>query len=118
MTGLLTSVGIPLAELFRNTSNILDKLAECQNRVNKNFNVVFYNDSYDDEMINELFKKHTDKISKLNMRVTKKLDDGCFFHINVRPVHRYGYDGDTIQGLDHFIKLLKHVDTRITEGYK
>ena len=69
-------------------------------------------------MIDELFEKHVDKISKLNVRVTKNSNDGSFFHINVRPVHRYGYAGDTIQGLDHFMKLLKHVDTRIIEGYK
>ena len=118
MSGLVKSVGIPLIELFANTSNLLDKLVECQNRVNKKFSVVFYNESYDSSMVDELLKKHADKISKLNVTVTKKLTDGSLFNINVRPVHRYGYIGDTIRGLDHFIKLLKHIDVRMVEGYK
>ena len=118
MNGLVKSVGIPLTELFTNTSNILDKLTECQNRVTGNFRIIFYNESYDSNAVDELFKEHIDKISKLNVTVTKNLNSGTFFHINVRPVHRYGYMGDTIRGLDHFIKLLKHVDTRVIEGYK
>lgn len=118
MNKLLRSVGIPLGELFKNTSDILGKIAECQNRVNKKFNVVFYNESYDTKSIDTLFKEHVGEISKLNVSVTKNLDEGSFFHINVIPVHRFGYSGNTIQGLDHFIKLLIHVDTRVIQGYK
>lgn len=118
MNSLTKSVGISLTELFTNTSSILDKLIECQTRITGNFRIILYNESYDSKAIDELFKEHADKISKLNVTVTKNLTNGTFFHINIRPVHRYGYMGDTIRGLDHFIKVLKHVDTRMIDGYK
>jgi hypothetical protein len=116
MNKLLRSVGIPLGELFENPSDILGKITECQDRVNKKFNIVFYNESYDTKSIDALFKKHKREISELNVSVTKNLDDGSFFHINVIPVHRFGYSGNIIDGLDHFIKLLQHVDIRVEQG--
>ena len=118
----LRSVGIPLKELFNNPSGILDKLLECQSAAQSNFRVVFYNDSYDSEVIEKLFKAHADKIFKLNLAITKDLNESSFFHINyapeTTPMHRYGYVGDPISGLDAFLKLLAHINVRIQEGYR
>jgi len=118
----LTSIGIPLSDVFDNPEPILKKLLDCHEITGSNLRVLFYNKIHDGVEIEKFLKKYADLVFKLNITITKDLDEVSFFHINhdpsTNPFHRYGYRGDAMSGLKQFIQLMKHINTRAQEGYR
>ena len=111
------SVGIRLDNIVKSTEieqNILRKLAECKKISGKMFKVIFWHENLTEKQCKDFIKRNQKILFDFNSEITKD-PKNLWFWINSGKnnfIHRYKYEGDIIDGLNVYLKIVNHMKKR------
>ena len=93
---------------------VLENIRRCSNIVGKMFQVIFWHENLLEEDCKEFVKRNEKLLFEVNTKITKRFEP-VWFLINSRNEKspcRYRYEGDILDGIVEYLKIIKHIQKR------
>ena len=93
---------------------ILENVKRCSKLVGKLFQVVFWHENLTENDCKEFVKRNEKLLFEVNTKITKRFNDAWFLidSENEKSVWRYKHEGDILQGIVEYLKLVNHMFKR------
>ena len=93
---------------------ILENIRRCSKLVGKLFKVVFWHENLTEQNCKDFVKRNEQLLFEVNTKITKRFEP-VWFLINSRNEKspcRYRYEGDILDGIVEYLKIIKHIQKR------
>jgi hypothetical protein len=109
------SIGMKLNDVIKDKDTeqvILENIRRCSNIVGKFFKVVFWHDNLTEQECKDFVKRNEHLLFEVNTTITK-IQEKVWFSIGADKSNgRYTFDGDILQGISEYLKIIKHINKR------
>ena len=110
------SIGMKLNDVIKDEDTeqvVLENIKRCSRLVGKFFKVVFWHDGLSEEICKDFIKRNEKLLFEVNTKITKNKEE-VWFSIG-DGVGRYRFDGDILQGISQYLKIINHMKKRDKE---
>ena len=90
---------------------ILENIRRCSNLVGKYFKVIFWHENLTEKQCKDFIKRNEKLLFQVNTKITK-IPEGVWFSIDLKNNGRYTFDGDILQGVSQYLKIINHMKKR------
>ena len=90
---------------------ILENIRRCSNIVGRTFKVVFWHVNLTEQNCKDFVKRNEHLLFEVNTKITKIQED-VWFLIGEGKDGRYRFDGDILQGISQYLKIINHIKKR------
>ena len=96
---------------------ILENIRRCSNIVGKWFKVVFWHVNLTEQECKDFVKRNEHLLFEVNTKITKRFENVWFLidSENEKSHGRYRYDGDILNGIAQYLKIINHIKKRDRE---
>jgi hypothetical protein len=113
------SIGMKLDDVIKDRDMeqvILENIRRCSTIVGKVFKVVFWHENLTEKDCKAFVKRNEKLLFEIHTKITKIQED-VWFSIGESKVKegRYTFDGDILQGISHYLKIINHMKKRDRE---
>ena len=91
---------------------ILENIRRCSNIVGKYFKIVFWHENLTEEDCRDFVKRNEKLLFEVNTKITKVQEDVWFSIDSKKSSGRYTFDGDILQGVSQYLKIINHMKKR------
>ena len=110
------SIGMKLDDVIKDEDTeqvILENIRRCSNIVGKWFKVVFWHVNLTEQNCKDFVKRNEHLLFEVNTKITKIKEDVWFFIGDGEDkAGRYRFDGDILNGISEYIKIINHIKKR------
>ena len=109
------SIRIKLNDVIRDTDTeqtILENIRRCSNIVGKEFKVVFWHVNLTEQNCKDFVKRNEHLLFEVNTTITKTQEKVWFSIGTEKSNGRYTFDGDILQGVSQYLKIINHMKKR------
>ena len=112
------SMRMKLDDVIRNKDveqTILENVRRCSTLVGIEFQVVFWHDNLTEQNCKDFVKRNEHLLFEVNTKITKIKEDVWFLIGEGKgkdKAGRYRYDGDILNGISEYIKIISHMKKR------
>ena len=96
---------------------ILENVRRCSTLVNKEFQVIFWHETLTEKDCKDFVQRNEKLLFEVNTKITKRFDNVWFLidSENEKSHGRYRYDGDILNGIAQYLKIINHMKKRDSE---
>ena len=108
------SIGMKLNDVIKDKDTeqvILENIRRCSNIVGKWFKVVFWHVNLTEQNCKDFVKRNEHLLFEVNTTITKT-QEKVWFSIGEGKDGRYIFDGDILQGISEYLKIINHIKKR------
>jgi len=108
------SIGMKLNDVIKDKDTeqiILENIRRCSNIVGKGFKVVFWHVNLTEQNCKDFVNRNEHLLFEVNTKITKTKED-VWFLIGGGNGSRYSFDGDILQGISQYLKIINHMKKR------
>ena len=108
------SIGMKLNDVIKDKDTeqvVLENIRRCSNLVGKSFKVVFWHVNLTEQECKDFVKRNEHLLFEVNTKITKIQED-VWFSIGEGKDGRYRFDGDILQGISQYLKIINHIKKR------
>ena len=108
------SIGMKLNDVIKDKDTeqvVLENIRRCSNIVGKWFKVVFWHVNLTEQECKDFVKRNEHLLFEVNTKITKVQED-VWFSIGEGKDGRYRFDGDILQGISQYLKIINHIKRR------
>ena len=116
------SIGMKLDDVIKDKDTeqvVLENIRRCSNLVDKLFKVVFWHENLTEQNCKDFVKRNEHLLFEVNTKITKIQEDVWFLigesKDNEVEDGRYRFDGDILQGISQYLKIINHMKKRDSE---
>ena len=93
---------------------ILENIRRCSNIVGKLFKVVFWHVNLTEQNCKDFVKRNEHLLFEVHTKITKRFENTWFLinSRNEKSSGRYRYEGDILEGIVQYIKIINHIKKR------
>ena len=91
---------------------ILENIRRCSKLVGKLFKVVFWHVNLTEQECKDFVKRNEHLLFEVNTKITKVQEDVWFSIDSKKGSGRYTFDGDILQGISQYLKIINHIKKR------
>ena len=109
------SIGMKLNDVIKDKDTeqvILENIRRCSNIVGKWFKVVFWHVNLTEQECKDFVKRNEHLLFEVNTKITKVQEDVWFSIDSEKGNGRYTFDGDILQGISQYLKIINHIKKR------
>ena len=113
------SIGMKLNDVIKDKDTeqiILENIRRCSNLVGKLFKVVFWHENLTEQECKDFVKRNEHLLFEVHTKITKVQEDVWFLigesKDNEVGDGRYRFDGDILQGISEYLKIINHMRKR------
>jgi hypothetical protein len=109
------SIGMKLNDVIKDKDTeqvILENIRRCSNIVGKEFKVVFWHVNLTEQNCKDFVKRNEHLLFEVNTKITKIKEDVWFSIDLEKGSGRYTFDGDILNGISQYIKIINHMKKR------
>ena len=90
---------------------VLENIRYCRNLVGKQFRVIFWNKTLTDKQCEEFVKRNEHLLFEVHTKITKRFNMTWYLIQSDGDKSRWRYksEGDILDGIASYIKLVKHI---------
>ena len=91
---------------------VLENIRYCRQLVGKQFRVIFWNDNLTEEECGEFVKRNEHLLFEVHTEITKRFNMAWYLIKSDDDKSRWRYksEGDILDGIASYIKLIKHMN--------
>ena len=91
---------------------VLENIRRCSTLVGREFQVVFWHDNLTEQNCKDFVKRNEHLLFEVNTTITK-IQEKVWFSIGTeKGGDRYTFDGDILQGISQYLKIINHIKKR------
>ena len=108
------SIGLKLNDVIKDKDTeqvVLENIRGCSKLVGRFFKVVFWHDSLTEKQCKDFIKRNEKLLFEVNTKITKNKEE-VWFLIGEGNNGRYRFDGDILQGISQYLKIINHMKKR------
>ena len=90
---------------------ILENIRRCSKLVGKSFKVVFWHVNLTEQNCKDFVKRNEHLLFEVHTQITKRIVP-VWFTIGEGKDGRYTFDGDILQGISQYLKIINHMKKR------
>ena len=108
------SIGMKLNDVIKDKDTeqtILENIRRCSNIVGKWFKVVFWHVNLTEQNCKDFVKRNEHLLFEVNTQITKRIIP-VWFTISDGREGRYTFDGNILQGISQYLKIINHMKKR------
>ena len=95
---------------------ILENVRRCSTLVGREFQVVFWHEHLTEQNCKDFVKRNEHLLFEVNTKITKIQEDVWFLiGEGEDKAGRYRFDGDILNGISEYIKIINHIKKRDNE---
>ena len=94
---------------------VLENIRRCSTLVGREFQVVFWHDNLTEQNCKDFVKRNEHLLFEVNTKITKVQEDVWFSIDSKKGSGRYTFDGDILQGISQYLKIVNHIKKRDKE---
>ena len=109
------SIGMKLNDVIKDKDTeqvILENIRRCSNIVGKRFKVVFWHVNLTEQNCKDFVNRNEHLLFEVNTKITKTKEDVWFSIDSKKGSGRYTFDGDILQGISQYLKIINHIKKR------
>ena len=109
------SIGMKLDDIIEDKDTeqiILENIRRCSNIVGKFFKVVFWHVNLTEQECKDFVKRNEHLLFEVNTKITKTQEKVWFSIDSKKSSGRYTFDGDILQGISQYLKIINHIKKR------
>ena len=93
---------------------ILENVRRCSKLVGRMFRVIFWHVNLTEQNCKDFVKRNEHLLFEVNTKITKRYTDVWFLinSKNEKSTWRYMHDGDILEGIVEYIKIINHMKKR------
>ena len=91
---------------------ILENVRRCSTLVGIEFQVVFWHVNLTEQNCKDFVKRNEHLLFEVNTKITKVQEDVWFSIDLEKGSGRYTFDGDILQGISEYLKIINHMKKR------
>ena len=93
---------------------VLENIRRCSTLVGREFQVVFWHVNLTEQQCKDFVKRNEHLLFEVNTKVTKRFENVWFLidSENEKSHGRYRYDGDILNGIAEYLKIINHMKKR------
>ena len=113
------SIGMKLNDVIKNKDTeqvVLENIRRCSKIVGKYFKVIFWHDGLTEKQCKNFVKRNEKLLFQVNTKITKIPED-VWFSIGAGTGGRYRFDGDILEGISQYLKIVNHINKRDKNGH-
>ena len=107
------SIGMKLNDVIKDKDTeqvVLENIRRCSNIVGRFFKVVFWHDNLTEQNCKDFVNRNEHLLFEVNTTITKT-QEKVWFLIG-EGNGRYRFDGEILQGISQFLKIINHIKKR------
>ncbi len=111
------SIGMKLNDVIKDKDTeqtILENIRRCSKIVGKYFKVVFWHDGLSQKECKNFVKRNEKLLFEINTKITK-IQEPVWFLIGEGVGSRYHSEGDILEGIVNYLKIVNHIKKRDKE---
>mgnify|MGYP005647167115 FL=1 len=108
------SIGMKLNDVIKDKDTeqvVLENIRRCSNIVGKWFKVVFWHVKLTEQECKDFVKRNEHLLFEVHTQITKRIIP-VWFTIGDGREGRYTFDGDILQGISQYLKIINHIKRR------
>ena len=108
------SIGMKLNDVIEDKDTeqvILENIRRCSNIVGKMFKVIFWHVNLTEQECKDFVNRNEHLLFEVNTKITKVQED-VWFSIGEGKDGRYRFDGEILQGISQYLKIINHMKKR------
>ena len=112
------SIGMNLEDVIKDKDieqTILENIRRCSNIVGKVFKIVFWHVKLTEQECKDFVKRNEHLLFEVHTKITKVQEDVWFSIDSKKGSGRYTFDGDILQGISQYLKIINHIKKRDKE---
>ena len=111
------SIGMKLDDVVKDKEQeqvILENIRRCSNIVGKFFKVIFWHVNLTEQECKDFVKRNEHLLFEVNTKITKKFINVWFLidSKNEKSHGRYRFEGDILNGIVEYLKIINHMKKR------
>ena len=109
------SIGMKLNDVIKDKDTeqvVLENIRRCSNIVGKMFKVVFWHVNLTEQNCKDFVKRNEHLLFEVNTKITKVKEDVWFSIDSEKNSGRYTFDGEILQGVSEYLKIINHMKKR------
>ena len=112
------SIRMKLDDVIRDKDveqTILENVRRCSTLVGMEFQVVFWHVNLTEQECKDFVKRNEHLLFEVNTKITKVQESVWFSIDSKKGSGRYTFDGDILQGISQYLKIINHIKKRDKE---
>ena len=109
------SIGMKLNDVIKDKDTeqvILENIRRCGKLVGKEFKIVFWHVNLTEQNCKDIVKRNEHLLFEVNTTITK-IQEKVWLSIGAeKGGGRYIFDGDILQGISQYLKIINHIKKR------
>ena len=108
------SIGMKLDDVIKDRDTeqvILENIRRCSNIVGKMFKVVFWHVNLTEQNCKDFVKRNEHLLFEVHTKITK-VGEPVWFLIGDGNDSRYTFDGEILNGISEYLKIINHINKR------
>jgi len=108
------SIGMKLDDVIKDRDTeqvVLENIRRCSKLVGREFKVVFWHENLTSKQCEKFVKRNEKLLFEVHTTITKVQKD-VWFTIGEGKDGRYRFDGDILQGISEYLKIINHIKKR------
>ena len=111
------SIRMKLDEVIKDRDieqTIMENINRCNNIVGRFFKVIFWHENLSKKDCKEFVERNEKLLFAVNTKITKEKSDVWFLidSTNEKSYGRYRFDGDILNGISQYLKIINHIKKR------
>ena len=109
------SIGMKLEDVIKDEDTeqiVLENIRRCSQITGKRFKVVFWHDNLTEQNCKDFVKRNEHLLFEVHTKITKVKEDVWFSIDSKKGSGRYTFDGDILQGISQYLKIINHIKRR------
>ena len=91
---------------------VLENIRRCSTLVGREFQVVFWHVNLTEQECKDFVKRNEHLLFEVNTTITKTQEKVWFSIGTEKSNGRYTFDGDILQGISQYLKIINHIKKR------
>ena len=111
------SIGMKLNDVIKDKDTeqiVLENIRRCSKLVGKYFKVVFWNKNLTEQECKDFVKRNEHLLFEVNTQITKRIIP-VWFALGDDREGRYTFDGEILDGISQYLKIINHIKKRDKE---
>ena len=96
---------------------ILENIRRCNIIIGLEFQIVFWHENLTEQECKDFVKRNEHLLFEVNTKITKRFGNVWFLidSKNEKSHGRYRFDGNILQGISEYLRIINHIKKRDTE---
>ena len=112
------SIGMKLNDVIKDKDTeqvVLENIRRCSKLVGREFKVVFWHVNLTKQECKDFVKRNEHLLFEVNTKITKIQEDVWFSIDSKKGSGRYIFDGELLDGISQYLKIVNHIKKRDNE---